>query len=362
MLKAAYELFPDDDERDEFLEALTAGDAKDQAMIVIDERPELKAFPRVRRLDWQPKFVERIDDTFKPSKHPLYAKGAYYTLDFSSIFSASSILAMDKAPQRVLDLCASPGGKAIFTWKAYHPELLLCNEVMRNRAGYLIGNLHRCKCDNAAVWSADPSIYARKYKAFFDLVICDAPCSGQSLIAKGVDTEGCWDANMIDTNVGRQRRITGHAYHCVRPGGYLMYATCTYSKKENEKVMEWLLGTYDDLEVVEVPHLKEYQSKYSERHCYRLFPQDGLGAGAFVVLLRRQGSSEPHAPLGEIASIWKSGDDFTPPEQTNAKEEEVYREPKKRPRPHPSTLGRNRPPTRKRPEYKGRSSGKRRGK
>ena len=309
MMKAAFELFENEDEREEFLDAMEKGESKEQAMIVLEDRPEIKAFPRHRPLKWQPSFVERIDDSFRPSKHPFYAKGYYYTLDFSSIFSASAMLVMDKRPAKILDLCASPGGKAIFSWRAFKPELLLCNETIRKRAGTLIGNLDRCHCTNSAVWSADPSVYARRYRETFDLVICDAPCSGQSLLAKGDDALGCFAPNMIDMNVGRQRRITGNAYHCLRPGGYLLYATCTFTPKENERVMDWLLREYEDLEAVEVPHLSEYRSNFSNFPSYRLYPHQGLGAGAFVCLIRKKGDRPEHpSVIEEMPCLWKYGD------------------------------------------------------
>lgn len=311
LIKAAHELFKDEDEREEFLDAMLAGNAKEQAMIVMKGRNEVKAFPRERPLKWQPDFIERIsDDKFKASKHPLYAKGAYYTLDFSSIFSASALLMIKTPTKRILDLCASPGGKAIFSWRLFDPEMLLCNETIRKRAGTLIGNLNRCKCEGSMVWSADPSVYARKYKQAFDLVICDAPCSGQSLIAKGDDPGDCWSASMIDMNVGRQRRILGNAYHCLREGAHLLYATCTFSPKENEKVVEWFLKTHEDMEAVEVTHLAEYRSTFSEFPAYRLYPHQGLGAGAFVCLLRRKGEfSEEYEPLGDMPAMWRFGDE-----------------------------------------------------
>lgn len=308
LIKAAFELFDQEDEREEFLDAMEKGESRDQAMIVMQDRNEIKSFPRHRRLKWQPEFVERIDDSFRPSKHPLYEKGAYYTLDFSSIFSASAMLQIETPPERILDLCASPGGKAIFSWRAFHPKLLLCNETIRKRAGTLIDNLNRCHCENSVVWSADPSVYAKRYRGVFDLIICDAPCSGQSLLAKGDDALGCFAPNMIDMNVGRQRRITGNAYHCMRPGGHLLYATCTFTPKENEKVMEWLLKEYEDLEAVEVPHLNEFRSKFSTFPSYRLYPHQGLGAGAFVCLIRKKGELPVEPPvIHEIPKLWEYG-------------------------------------------------------
>ena len=315
LIKAAHDLFPDEDEREEFLDAMLAGEAKEQALIILDDRMEIKSFPRDRKLSWQPPFVERISDSsFKAQKHPLYFKGAYYSLDFSSVFAASAMLAIETPPKRVLDMCSSPGGKAVFAYRAFKPELLLCNEIIKKRITTLIGNLDRCKCTTSMVWCSDPSVYSRRYKECFDLVICDAPCSGQSLMAKGDDAPDAFIPNSIDMNVGRQRRILGNSYHCLVQGGHIMYATCTFTPKENERVIEWFVRTHPEMEVVEVPALAEFQSKFSEFPAYRLYPHQGLGAGAFVCLMRRKGSlPETYNFMGEVAYLWKYGDEVIKP-------------------------------------------------
>lgn len=320
MMKQASDLFPDEAERKEFVDAVLAGESKEQAIIVIQDKPEIGAFPKLPPFDWQPDYVIRVQDHFRAAKHALYAKGAFYSLDFSSIFSASAMLAIEGPVVDVLDMCASPGGKAIFSWRTFQPDVLLCNEVIRKRTGALIGNLARCGCDGSYVWSADPSVYAREYGEAFDLVIADAPCSGQSLIAKGEEAVGCWSPNMVDVNVGRQRRIVGNAVKCLKPGGYLLYSTCTYSIKENEKVVAWALKEHDDLEAVVVPHLESNRSTYSDVPCYRLFPHQGMGAGAFVALLRKKGERPEHRVINpeRILSHWRYGD-ITPAERKQAR-------------------------------------------
>lgn len=309
-MKTAIQLFRDEEERGQFVQALTEGVAREQALILLEDRPEIKAFPKMQPVDWQPDFVVRIRDSYRPGRHPLHDKGAYYVLDFSSVFSASVMLAISTPPKRILDLCASPGGKSIFAWRLFHPELLACNETIRKRCGNLIANLRRCHIENSIVWSADPSVYAKKFPESFDLVLVDAPCSGQSLLAKGEPNPGCFAPNMIDMNVGRQRRITGNAVMCLRPGGHMFYSTCTFAIKENERIIEWLLKEYDDLEAVEIPHLSAFRSKYSEVPCYRLFPHYGLGAGAFAALIRRRGEPPAHYPsLDELTGLWRYGED-----------------------------------------------------
>lgn len=302
-------LFPDVAERRAFCEALTEGVTREQALVVLDPRPEIGAFPRRPALPWQPDFVVRLADDFRPGRHPLHEKGAYYVLDLSSAFAATPLVHLPTAPERILDVCAAPGGKSVFAWKALLSErsdlsrgpgdggrtALFANETIRKRTGSLIANFERCRIAGSAVGSADPSVWSRKCPAGFDLVIVDAPCSGQSLLAKGEEAPGCFQPAMIDMNVGRQRRIVGHSARCLRPGGYLLYMTCTFSKKENEGVVEWLLRQYPGLEAVATPSLADFQSPFADCPCYRLFPQSGLGAGAFSALVRLREDAEPVA-------------------------------------------------------------------
>lgn len=323
LLKMAENLFPNEEERQEFLDAMKAGESREQALIVLDDRQEIKAFPRHRRLPWQPAFVERVSDEFRAAQHPLYAKGAYYTLDFSSIFSASAMLAIKREPVRVLDMCSSPGGKAVFAARAFQLELLYCNEAIRKRCGALIANLDRCKIKNAKVWSADPSVYAKEFPGLFDLIICDVPCSGQSLMAKGVDAVDSFFPHEVDKNVGRQRRILGNAIHCLMPGGHILYATCTFSNKENERLIDWFLKQHPDMEAVEVEHLNEFRSPLSKFPSYRLYPHQNLGAGAFVCLLKRQGEVMVEAVDRDFPCLWKSGDEVLSKRPHRTEEEEV---------------------------------------
>jgi 16S rRNA C967 or C1407 C5-methylase (RsmB/RsmF family) len=278
--------------------------------------------------------VLRLADDFRPGKHPLHDRGAFYVLDFSSVFSAAAMLAIERTPVRVLDLCSAPGGKAIFAARAFRPELLACNETIRKRTGSLISNLDRCGIQNALVWGADPSVWARKYPGMFDLVIVDAPCSGQSLIAKGTDSPDAFLPQMIDMCVGRQRRIMGNAMRCVAPGGHLLYATCTYAYKENEKVIAWAMAQDPEMRAVEVPSHHEFQSTYVDFPCYRLFPQRGLGAGAYVALLRREGDlALPDLDYAEMPAQWRTGQPAVRQENKPLQREvRPFREPRRRPR------------------------------
>lgn len=331
MHKLAAQLFETEAERMEFVTALTEGEWKEQGLIVVHDSPVINSFPLYRPLPWQPNFVRRLSDAgdFKPAKHPLYAKGAYYSLDFSSAFAASAMMAIPRAPRRILDLCSSPGGKAVFAWRAFLKDAesavdgprLFCNEIMRKRVGTLVENLIRCKITDSAVTPLDPSVWSHYGRGKFDLVIVDAPCSGQSLYAKGSFTEGAFDPKNMVLCISRQRRIVGHALDCIRPGGYLLYMTCTFNKEENEKVINWITRKFEGVKAVEVPGLEAYRSRFTEEPCYRLYPQSGLGAGAFTCLLKTPGGPEddiipPDLPKMNFDPMWIYGEDWPMPVRT----------------------------------------------
>lgn len=114
--------------------------------------------------------------------------------------------------------------------------------------------------------------------------------------------------------MGRQRRIVGNAAKNLAPGGHLLYSTCTYNIKENEKVVEWLCAEYPQLSPVTVHHLEPYRSRYSQLPCYRLFPHQGLGAGAFVALLANN-AEHATGDVQEVIYRWRFGQPPTTPKQ-----------------------------------------------
>lgn len=309
--KVASKVFADTAERAAFQEALLAGESKELSLIVLQDQPAIQTFPRLKRTAWQPEFIERIQEGFKPGNHPLYAKGAFYSMDFSSVFAATPLVEVARAGKvrRILDLCSAPGGKGIFAHRCFRteePPLLIANEVIRKRTGILRDNLKRCHIAPAMVTSWDPQNWAKFYPEAFDLVLVDAPCSGQSLIAKGDAADGAFHPKMISMNASRQRRILANGIQALRPGGHLLYMTCTYSPEENERVIEWARQRFPEIEPVAVPDLVEFASGLADFPAYRLFPQMGLGAGAFSCLLRKQGEPDAHWPsLERLKPLWQ---------------------------------------------------------
>jgi 16S rRNA C967 or C1407 C5-methylase (RsmB/RsmF family) len=170
----------------------------------------------------------------------------------------------------------------------WQPKLLLSNEVIGKRVGMLFTNLKRCQISPSYILSLDSEKLAQLIPNSTQVVLVDATCSGQSLIAKGIKALGCFHPITIKNNANRQKRIIANSAKIVANQGYLAYMTCTYSPQENEKIIEWFLKQFPYFQPVNIPHLSNYQSTLVDFPCYRIFPHSGLGAGAFSCLLHNQ--------------------------------------------------------------------------
>lgn len=302
MRKAALALFPEDEgERTAFLSALLEPAPRGGAILWTVPRRggEFEAEPRESLPLWLPDAVELARPGVKAGLAPAYAAGEVYPLDFSSVLTGSAMLAAAPSlpPEpRVLDLCAAPGGKSILASVLLRPGLLLANEVEPKRLGPLRHNLARCRVPRAFTQRLDPAELAGLAPAAFDLCLVDAPCSGQSLLAKGVANPGCFHPATVKGNARRQSRILADAAETVAPGGFLLYTTCTFSLRENEGVVEKLLAARPDFVAVEVPHLAEFRSHRGGPPSYRVYPHRSPGAGGFAALMRRSGPPRAEAP------------------------------------------------------------------
>lgn len=305
LLKVSRRLFTNLDEQASFIDALMNPQPFPPCILWCQEKPEVSPFPVEIPTPWQPDFVDRLYLGEKPGQHPLHQQGYFYCLDFSSVFAASILLTIPQPVSLVFDMCAAPGGKSVFAWKALQPDLLISNEVIGKRLGMLISNLKRCQIKPSGVVNRDSSIFAEMFPASSDLVIVDAPCTGQSLLAKGEKAPGCFHHTAINKSANRQKRIIANSAQIVAPQGYLAYMTCTYSPEENEQVCEWFLERFPQFQPVEVSHLSKYQSHLTTMPCYRVFPQDRLGAGAFTALFQNtdDGESKP-IDLDAISPLW----------------------------------------------------------
>jgi 16S rRNA C967 or C1407 C5-methylase (RsmB/RsmF family) len=305
LLKVSRRLFTNPDDQASFVDALMNPQPFPPCILWCQEKPEDSPFPVEIPTPWQPSFVDRLYLGEKPGQHPLHQQGYFYCLDFSSVFAASILFTIPQPVPIVFDMCAAPGGKSIFAWKALQPDLLISNEVIGKRLGMLISNLKRCQISPSGVVNRDSSIFAEMFPLSSNLVLVDAPCTGQSLLAKGEKAPGCFHPTAINKSANRQKRIIANSAQIVAPQGYLAYMTCTYSPEENEQVCEWFLQRFPQFQAVEVSHLSAYQSHLTTIPCYRVFPQKRLGAGAFTALFKNtdEGEGKP-IDLDAISPLW----------------------------------------------------------
>lgn len=307
--KLATQLFSRAEDRQHFLHALTSPSPQPPALIWRAQRPHILPFPVERPFAWQPPFVDRVPIEFRPGQHPLHAEGAYYCLDISSVFTGCVLSAVSTQTPVVIDVCASPGGKCVLLWRMLSPSLVVANEVIGKRSAALIANLQRCRIGPAMVIRADVSRLAEQIPACADLVVVDAPCSGQSLVARKKPCPGGFHPATINQNANRQRRILAHAARLVAPGGCLAYLTCTYAFKENECNAAWLLKKQAGFCPRTVPRLAEFQSQLADFPCYRLWPQQNMGAGGFAALLQKDASGRRNdISPNRLHTIWTSPD------------------------------------------------------
>jgi len=321
MQRCAAALFPEDPaEQARFLEALLSAEGTSsalRALVWLGEAdpeafeclvPETLATPL-------PPGVEVLRPGERVGGRPAFVRGDCYSLDLSSVLAASAMLAAgkmaghgagrvgaDTADWRVLDCCAAPGGKSILASRWLAPGLLLANEVEAKRLGPLRHNLKRCGIERTYTQRIPLEALAEMAPGSFDLVLVDAPCSGQSLLAKGRANPGCFHPVTVKGNARRQGRILEAAARTVRPGGFLLYTTCTYSLRENERTLERLLARRQDFEAVRVPDLEAQRSPHAAVPCYRFYPHRREGAGGFAGLLRRGdgGDGREREPLPEL--------------------------------------------------------------
>ena len=221
----------------------------------------------------------------------LHAVGAYYIQEPGAMLPAAVLDA--KPGEIILDLCAAPGGKSTQIGCALRGEgLLVCNEPIPKRAQILSGNIERMGLPNTVVTCEWPDKLADRWPEGFDAVLVDAPCSGEGMFRRDPETRSEWSAEKAAGCAVRQREILAAAVRLVRPGGRLVYSTCTYNPEENEANARWLTGRYPEFytEPFSLPSIEATDGMYT---CY---PHRLKGEGQFVALFRRAGNKPPLLP------------------------------------------------------------------
>ena len=236
-------------------------------------------------------FVVR-EETFKPGRHPYHHAGVFYSQEPSAA-SAAPLLGV-KPGMRVLDLCAAPGGKSSQLAAALQGQgLLVSNEYVAARADILKSNLERMGVPNAVILNEAPARIAEALPEFFDRVLVDAPCSGEGMFRKEEAAVTDWSQQTVEMCAARQAEILDNAARLLKPGGRLVYSTCTFAPEENEQTIAAFLDRHPEFapERVDAPWFTP-----GEQGTYRMWPHKLLGEGHFGAVLRKLDGEEGDIP------------------------------------------------------------------
>ncbi len=241
----------------------------------------------------------------RPGKHPYHAAGLYYLQEPSAL---APIELLDPQPgERVLDLSAAPGGKAThIAARLQGAGLLVANEIHGRRAWDLAENLERCGVRNAAITNETPERLAERFGAWFDAVLVDAPCSGEGMLRKSAAARQEWAPELVAGCATRQAGILASAARLVRPGGRLVYSTCTFAPEENEGTVARFLIAHPDFDLPEPPRRPGFEPGQPDwlpagerdarlAHAVRLWPHRVDGEGHFAARLVRRADAEREA-------------------------------------------------------------------
>lgn len=243
-----------------------------------------------------------IFDIDKIGNHPLHHAGAFYVQDPGAMATLHALPI--KKGWHVADFCAAPGGKAS-QLSAYVGEegLVLANEIDHGRCKALAGNFERLGVRNVLLTNTDSASISSWYPCFFDLVLVDAPCSGEGMFRKYDHARSEWSEENVLSCAKLQREILDHAAAAVKNGGYLLYSTCTFSLEENEKNVDSFLFRHPDFCVQSIsdaliPYTAEGIAFEGALHpdalrlTRRFYPHIAMGEGQYIALFKKRGEAE----------------------------------------------------------------------
>ena len=283
------------DEADALLAAITSTEPS-VAIRVNPLKAPADAAPALRRVPWCDAgryLAEREPFTFDVD----FQSGRYYVQDASSMFIHHVLRHLVKEPVRYLDLCAAPGGKTTTAISALpQGSMVVANEIVNARARVLCENLQKWGAPRCVVTCNAPHHFVR-LSHFFDVVAADVPCSGEGMMRKDEQARRQWSPALVKQCADLQRSIISDVWDALRPGGLLIYSTCTYNTLENEQMLAWMVHEYG-AEPVAVPVPEQWHihpAIEGNLPCYRFMPHRTEGEGLFMAVVRK-----PEAPRKEV--------------------------------------------------------------
>ena len=210
-----------------------------------------KEFPTaIEAVSWE-KMGRYYAEPDRPGKHPLHASGAYYIQEASAMAPAALLMSSPlRGDEKILDLCAAPGGKT--TQIASYMKgrgLLVANEIIPSRAKILSENVERCCIKNCVVTNCTPQEMSERFTSFFDRIMVDAPCSGEGMFRKNPEAVNEWSMDNVKICADRQDEILDCAANMLSPGGIMVYSTCTFNRLEDEGSVERFLGRHPEFRI-----------------------------------------------------------------------------------------------------------------
>lgn len=284
-------------------------------------------------------------EKISPAKHPYYFAGLYYLQEPSAMTPANRLPI--NPGERVLDVCAAPGGKATeLGAKLGHQGVLVANDISSSRAKGLLKNLEVFGIGNMLVLSEEPGKLEEYFPEYFDKILIDAPCSGEGMFRKDKKMVKAWEEHGPAFFAKLQRSIITQAARMLRPGGMMLYSTCTFDAEENEGTIEYLLAQYPEFQILEMKPYEGFvngKPEVTKSHLadmektVRIFPHKMKGEGHFLALLQKgEGNTEKKefSSKGakkvpeELAEFWKDVDWNLEAERLDIHGERVYYMPK----------------------------------
>ncbi len=269
--------------------------------VTLEQFQQLNSF-QLESIPWvlEGYFYEQAD---QPGKHPYHEAGMYYIQEPSAMSVGTFVEAVPG--EKVLDLCAAPGGKSTHVASQLQQEgLLITNEIYPQRAKILSQNIERLGIKNAIVLNESPQKLAKHFPSYFDRIIVDAPCSGEGMFRKDEVAQEEWSLDNVRLCATRQLDILEEAAIMLKPGGHLVYSTCTFAPEENEQAVASFIQSHPEFRIESVdayekfkPGRREWSNSDIEvEKTYRLWPHEIRGEGHYVAVLKKAEDGEFKEP------------------------------------------------------------------
>lgn len=225
-------------------------------------------------------------------KSPFYMCGLYYIQEPSALLVASRLDIQED--DYILDMCGAPGGKTCaIASKLSNKGLMISNDINTLRAKILSENVERFALENTIVTNCDPLLFTNELNGFFDKIILDAPCSGEGMFRKQNKAVETWSLNKVKECSLIQKKLIKAAYDLLVPGGEIIYSTCTYSKEENEDIIQYALDSFD-LSLIDIPKSHGMSEGINMKEVVRLYPHRYNGEGHFIAKLKKGNDGSIH--------------------------------------------------------------------